>query len=372
MGTNVKAVEWAADGALFYSVSSSGDDLVRASQVWRRDAEGVSRLVREEPDPQWMINLSACKDRSHILVAHLCYSATEYWAVPSADSSRPPQLVGPPREQKRRYAVDFLSRQQTWVWWMIDSQTLLLSSALQGNGGREIFKAPAGTAITDVEVLRDDICLFGYENTIPTLISVQKGGTSYFPLYTCITPSVQLEVSQEMPSYTLSRPSDTTPLERLVEDECGVPITLFPGKDANSPTLLHVYGAYGSVSPPTRENFLLPLIRRGWGIAYAHVRGGGMLGPSWHAQGRGENRAVASADVVRVASFLKSRRHLVGPLFLRAFSAVSPSVLWWWWWVEGVLCTRQPKRFSRVDLPLRLLYIPSLACFRVHFWRFLF
>jgi protease II len=67
-------------------------------------------------------------------------------------------------------------------------------------------------------------------------------------------------------------------------------LQLPPPKDYrhNNPLLFHCYGAYGLSLPIGHDPSKLPLLQRGWVMAYAHVRGGGELGvKSWYHQGRG-------------------------------------------------------------------------------------
>lgn len=47
---------------------------------------------------------------------------------------------------------------------------------------------------------------------------------------------------------------------------------------AGGPALLLVYGAYGESLDPGLDASLLPLLARGWTLAFAHVRGGGECG----------------------------------------------------------------------------------------------
>ncbi|GLC36548.1 hypothetical protein PLESTM_000458800 [Pleodorina starrii] len=72
------------------------------------------------------------------------------------------------------------------------------------------------------------------------------------------------------------------------------------------PLLLRVYGAYGRDPPLDFQPALLPLLRRGVGVAVAHVRGGGQLGPAWYEAGRGGGRKANSA-----LDLLAAARHLV-------------------------------------------------------------
>ncbi|KAJ2375559.1 hypothetical protein GGI05_007128, partial [Coemansia sp. RSA 2603] len=50
------------------------------------------------------------------------------------------------------------------------------------------------------------------------------------------------------------------------------------GSSVSSPTLVRVYGAYGVSLEPEFRVEDIPLLRRGWTIVLAHVRGGGELG----------------------------------------------------------------------------------------------
>lgn len=66
---------------------------------------------------------------------------------------------------------------------------------------------------------------------------------------------------------------------------------------APRPCLLVVYGAYGHCLPTEFAPDRLPLLRDGWVLALAHVRGGGELGRRWHAAGRGAAKANSVADL---------------------------------------------------------------------------
>lgn len=72
------------------------------------------------------------------------------------------------------------------------------------------------------------------------------------------------------------------------------------------PCLLVVYGAYGHCLPTDFLAERLPLLRRGWVLALAHVRGGGELGRRWHAGGRGAHKANSAADLEACLDLLVS------------------------------------------------------------------
>lgn len=105
-----------------------------------------------------------------------------------------------------------------------------------------------------------------------------------------------------------------------------LPVTIVRRKDTPlawcSPLLVQVYGAYGTPLDASWDVARLPMLLRGWTLAWAHVRGGGEKGPRWAEAARGAQRATAIADTVAVIEAL----HAAGygaPAFtaLRAESA---------------------------------------------------
>lgn len=75
--------------------------------------------------------------------------------------------------------------------------------------------------------------------------------------------------------------------------------------DFNSrPLLVLAYGVYGTSLEPEFRPEILPLLKRGYMIALAHVRGGGELGPSWTVQGRCRNKENSVTDLHDVIQHL--------------------------------------------------------------------
>lgn len=91
-----------------------------------------------------------------------------------------------------------------------------------------------------------------------------------------------------------------------------VPLTLLrPRRDAGGdgprPCLLNVYGAYGTCLVPDFRPEHVVLLRRGWVIAWAHVRGGGERGRAWHTAARQLQKAQSVSDLVDGIHFLLAR-----------------------------------------------------------------
>jgi oligopeptidase B len=121
-------------------------------------------------------------------------------------------------------------------------------------------------------------------------------------------------------SYTAERLAIPAP------DGTPVPVTVLRRADRPtrppSPLVLYAYGAYGISLDPTFSHFRLSLLDRGIAFALAHVRGGGDLGPSWHAAGRGANKSVGVDDLLACAHGLIAAGHTTPDrLILRGRSA---------------------------------------------------
>lgn len=88
-------------------------------------------------------------------------------------------------------------------------------------------------------------------------------------------------------------------------DGAAVPVTLAHRDDlrpdGSNPLLLVGYGAYGECLALDWQPHLVGLLRDGWIVAHAHVRGGGELGKSWHDAGRQLQKANSFHDFVAVA-----------------------------------------------------------------------
>jgi len=77
--------------------------------------------------------------------------------------------------------------------------------------------------------------------------------------------------------------------------------------DGTAPLLLEAYGGYGSVQTPAYGPSLAVWARQGGVYAYAHVRGGGELGESWHRAALRESKQLSTIDALAVAEALIAR-----------------------------------------------------------------
>ncbi|XAR65321.1 Oligopeptidase B [Bertholletia excelsa] len=94
----------------------------------------------------------------------------------------------------------------------------------------------------------------------------------------------------------------------ISHDGVVVPLTILYSKKThqkdNSPGLLLGYGAYGEVLDKSWCADRLSLLDRGWLVAFADVRGGGGVNPSWHRLGSGNHKLNSIYDFVSCGKYL--------------------------------------------------------------------
>lgn len=139
-------------------------------------------------------------------------------------------------------------------------------------------------------------------------------------------------------------------VEVAIADESGrsIPYTLIspPNAFTESPIVIQVYGAYGQVLAPPLSDLQQTLLRRGFRVALAHVRGGGFGGPGWHLAARGTQHDRTIDDLLAVSKTLR-RRYPRAPLTLHGRSAGGL--------VAAAALRRAPQRFSAVVLEMPFL-----------------
>eukprot|EP00899_Mesostigma_viride_P005207 jgi/Mesvir1/14688/Mv05349-RA.3 len=125
-------------------------------------------------------------------------------------------------------------------------------------------------------------------------------------------------------------------------DGASIPMTLVHARDmnldGNNPVVLSAYGAYGEIMDVGYDVSRLPLLEQGWVFAFPHVRGGGELGPTWHAAAIRHQKPRSCTDYIACAEYLVragiSRRglltghaHSAGGLLLAAVINMRPDLL---------------------------------------------
>lgn len=135
-------------------------------------------------------------------------------------------------------------------------------------------------------------------------------------------------------------------------DGVRIPISLILPKNTKGPIPIMVYG-YGSYGFGIEPYFSLPrisLLRRGVGIAIAHIRGGDKLGQSWYEQGKFLKKKNTFNDFIDCTKFLIKKK-IADPNKIVAMGGSAGGLL------MGAVINDRPELFAGV-----LAAVPFVDC----------
>lgn len=108
-------------------------------------------------------------------------------------------------------------------------------------------------------------------------------------------------------------------------DSVLIPMTIVYNKkmfDGNNPCILMAYGSYGINLDLSFSYSRINMLNRGWVFAFAHVRGGGEKGDSWHQQGKMLNKKNSISDFISCSEYLIDQKYCsAGKLVITSGSA---------------------------------------------------
>ena len=324
---------WAADSqTLFFTVEDEIQK--RQHQLWRFSlATGEETLVFEEPDERYNLSLSRTRDGRFLLLDISSHITSEVRFLASDQPFGSWQTIEP-RVEDVEYDVEHRDGH-----WLIRSNDRgrdcrLFTRPVSATGSQqdvELLPHRSGIMLESVEVFATFAIACERENGLPHLRirrfadshTLTAAGEIAFPDPTySVYPSANAEFDATRFRYayqSLTAPAsvfdydlvtgESTLLrqqpvpggfdkslytsERIwatAEDGTRVPISLVCRRDRFQPgqNPLHVYGygSYGYALPIGFSANRLSLLDRGVVLAYAHIRGGGDLGETWHDAGK--------------------------------------------------------------------------------------
>jgi prolyl oligopeptidase len=160
-------------------------------------------------------------------------------------------------------------------------------------------------------------------------------------------------VKNEFRKETLSSPAEYPEYKDLVVEELMVPshdkvmvplsLVYMPAlkKNGNNPVLIYGYGAYGKAITPFFSPGMLLWTAKGGILAFAHVRGGGELGDSWHTAGMKATKPNTWKDLISCALYLEEKGY-TGPGRIAINAASAGGIL------VGRAMTERPDLFAAV------------------------
>src|SRR5262249_8814865 len=216
---------------------------------------------------------------------------------------------------------------------------------------KEVVPVRSDVMLNDFEPFQDFYVLVERENGLPqlTVVNVATGAKQRIafpePVYTAsqqtnreyktkffryayqslVTPASVFDYDVENHSSTLLKETEVPGgydrskygSERLwakAHDGTKVPISVVYRKDlkktdGSNPLYVYAYGSYGAILPVSFNSSRLSLLDRGVVMAYAHIRGGGDLGKSWHDAGRMMNKMNTFTDFIDCTEHLVANKY---------------------------------------------------------------
>ena len=335
------------------------------------------RLLWDESNPAAYLELFKTKNRKFILVSSNTKDTSEvrYARCNSQDADLTCLLEPRPgveyfaEHQKDYFIVISNHDRRDFAVYTLPEKSKAADTEESFGWSRlqESFRPPGEMHVTDADLVSQKLVLYGHEAAEPRIYVVpleapDKSHVVDLPPIGLVEPGVNADQNASYVRFTLRSPVQpgraynldlsSGGIEAVAQMELGVtglrcerlnypardgelvPITILhseprledspssPDSGGGGPCLLHVYGAYGSCATPDFLPEHLLLVKRGWLLAWAHVRGGGERGWAWHQSGRKLKKSRSVLDLADATRFLLARGMVTpGALCLKGSSA---------------------------------------------------
>jgi oligopeptidase B len=347
------SIVWMSDSGGYYYVRL--DENHRTCRVYRHrfDAPEDDRLVFDESDPAWFVDIRRLVAGHYALIVVSDHDSNESHLIDLRDPAATPRLIEP-RTPHQRYYVE------------LAGQTLFIRTNAEGAEDFAIYSAPlaapgranwsvlvphrVGCMIKRHAVFPNHLVWLELEDGLPRIAvrDLSSGDehhiafaeeayhldlldrmmfdseTLRFVYSSMTTPretydynlSTRVRVlrkRQTVPSGHDPRAYVTARRFATAPDGAEVPITLVHRADlvidGRAPLLLYGYGAYGHALPASFSTNLLSLVDRGFVYALAHVRGGTDKGWRWYLDGKLDKKPNTFSDFIAVAEALIAQNY---------------------------------------------------------------
>ena len=350
----VGSLVWAEDShTLFYTTEVAVTK--RQDHLWRHrlgDAMAEDVVICEERDERFNLGVGKTRDGRYLLLESGSHTTTECSYL---DATTPGGvfLVIAPRQEEQEYYVDH----RNGLFYIRTNDTgknfRVVTVPVDG-GGREDWKEliplDKDAPVEDFDVF-DSFCVSSRRELGLTALEVRRfevdgslgrsqkisfpeptysaqGNTnrefvtdkfrySYQSLvsppsiydYDVKAESSALLKQQEVPGGFESAKYESERAWVTAADGVKVPVSIVYRrdsfkKDASSPLYVYGYGSYGYPLPVGFSPARLALLDRGVVVAYAHIRGGGEMGDSWHDAGKMMVKRNTFMDFIAVVEYL--------------------------------------------------------------------
>lgn len=327
----VGSIVWAADDAtLFYTVED--EETKRQHRLYRHHLGGPAQahvLIYDESDERFNIGAGRTRDGKYLILEAASHTTSEERFLLANTPTAEWQLVEPRRDDIEYY-VDH--REDFFFIRVNDTgRNFRLVTAPVANPGRanwkEVLPHRDNIMLEDVEVFATFTVTVEREDALPHLrifgttfdkrpreilfpepvysasphINRVFNTTTYrYSYQSLVTPGSVFEFDMATGASTLLKQIEVPGgfysalyrSERIwaaAEDGTQIPVSIVYRADQKSnrnPLYVYGYGSYGYSLPVGFNANRLSLLDRGVVMAYAHIRGGGDMGKTWHDAGR--------------------------------------------------------------------------------------
>jgi len=329
------SVVWNNSGDTVYYLKKDPITLI-TNKVYKHvigDTQDKDTLVYEEVDPEFSININKSTSKDFLMINIEKTNSNEIKIV-DLNINKKNLYTFLPREENHLYRIDHV---ESYFYIRSNSNSpnykimVTESKSLNNiNEADEIISHNEDIYIQDFLITRDFLLLEIRTNGLPGIRTYDKTTLKHRDInfkdqsyYASLLSSRYAEYDKNIIHYYYS--SLNTPpaiysvdllsdkslkvwqkeiinfdeseyeIKRLfneVRDGTMVPSTLVykKGNDFKRPILFYGYGSYGNNTESSFRESLIPLLNRGFIIAYLNIRGGGEMGKYWYEEGRMLNK----------------------------------------------------------------------------------
>ena len=329
------SVVWNNSGDTVYYLKKDPITLI-TNKVYKHvigDTQDKDTLVYEEVDPEFSININKSTSKDFLMINIEKTNSNEIKIV-DLNINKKNLYTFLPREENHLYRIDHVesyfyirsnSNSPNYKIMVTESKSLT-----NINEADEIISHNEDIYIQDFLITRDFLLLEIRTNGLPGIRTYDKTTLKHRDInfkdqsyYASLLSSRYAEYDKNIIHYyysSLNTPPAIYSVDLLsdkslkvwqkeiinfdeseyeikrvfneVRDGTMVPSTLVykKGNDFKRPILFYGYGSYGNNTESSFRESLIPLLNRGFIIAYLNIRGGGEMGKYWYEEGRMLNK----------------------------------------------------------------------------------
>ena len=342
-------IEWANDSeTIFYEIL---DEAQRPFQLYRHKIgtdPSQDFLVFHEGDETYFLFFHKSRDGAYIFTDHTSTLTTEVRYLPADQSDGELKIILP-----RTPGIEYSAAHHKGIFFITtneNAKNFKLIKTPVGRTGREhwqeVIPHRLDVMLGGVDTFEDHLIVYERKGGLPHIRISDADGVSdvhyikfpeptyYFDLeknsnfktnklrikYSSLTtPHSIVDIHLDSSEWELKKEEPVTGYDKsqyvcdliyaTAPDGKQIPISISYRKDlecdGNNPTLLHGYGAYGSILEPEFTPNRISLLDRGFVYAIAHTRGSTALGRAWYEDGKILKKKNSFID------FIASAEHLI-------------------------------------------------------------